>query len=47
MHSRRVFCKSQEEKTKLNLIDLEKGFELFKKYIKEPTDEKLNFTMYN
>ena len=47
MHSRRVFCKSKDEKTKLNLIDLEKGFELFKKYIKKPTEEKLNFTMYN
>ena len=30
-HSRRVFCKSVDEKTKLLLIDLEKGFEMFLK----------------
>jgi hypothetical protein len=30
-HSRRVFCKPVEEKTKITLFDLEKGFELFLK----------------
>jgi len=30
-HSRRVFCRPVEEKTKITLIDLEKGFELFLK----------------
>jgi len=29
VHSKRVFCKSEDEKKKLILIDLEKGFELF------------------
>ena len=51
-HGRRVFCKSAEEKTKLKLIDLEKGFELFKKYnIKnekdKEQDERQSFMMYN
>lgn len=30
-HSRRVFCLSKEEKTKINYKDLEKGFEEYKK----------------
>ena len=30
-HSRRVFCKSIDEKTKITLADLEKGFELYLK----------------
>ena len=29
VHSKRVFCKSEDEKKKIILIDLEKGFELF------------------
>jgi SpoVK/Ycf46/Vps4 family AAA+-type ATPase len=33
-HSRRIFCQSNEIKTKLTLIDIEKGLELFKKHIK-------------
>jgi hypothetical protein len=28
-HSRRVFCKSKEEKSKLTKGDLEKGFKMF------------------
>ena len=28
-HSKRVFCKGEDEKTKITLIDLEKGFEMF------------------
>ena len=35
------------EKTILKLIDLEKGFELFKKYIKIIELEPHNYTMYN
>ena len=31
VHSRRVFCDSQSEKTKITFADLEKGFELFLK----------------
>ena len=49
-HGRRVFCKPQEEKTKLNSFDLDKGFELFKKnnYVKLEDDNKdVVFTMYN
>ena len=30
-HSKRVFCKPEMEKKKLNLLDLNKGFELFLK----------------
>jgi len=30
-HSRRVFCKNQEEKTKITFKDLEKGFEIYLK----------------
>jgi SpoVK/Ycf46/Vps4 family AAA+-type ATPase len=30
-HSRRVFCKSPDDKTKITLVDLEKGFELYLK----------------
>ena len=30
-HSRRVFCLSKEEKTKINMKDLEKGFDTYKK----------------
>ncbi len=48
-HGRRVFCKSDDYKMKLNLTDLEKGFELFKKHNK--TEEDINipppYTMYN
>ena len=47
VHSRRVFCKDNNEKTILKLIDLEKGFELFKKYIKIIELEPHNYTMYN
>jgi SpoVK/Ycf46/Vps4 family AAA+-type ATPase len=32
VHGRRVFCKADHLKTKLNLTDLQKGFELFKKH---------------
>ena len=51
-HGRRVFCKSAEEKTRLKLVDLEKGFELFKKYnIKnekeKEKEERQSFMMYN
>lgn len=51
-HGRRVFCKSSEEKTRLKLVDLEKGFELFKKYnIKNENEkekeERRSFMMYN
>ena len=51
-HGRRVFCKSAEEKTRLKLVDLEKGFELFKKYnIKNENEkereERQSFMMYN
>ena len=28
-HSRRVFCKEKEVKTKLLMLDLEKGFDMF------------------
>ena len=28
-HGRRVFCKPKNEKMKLNLTDLEKGFKMF------------------
>ena len=47
IHSRRVFCKDKNEKTILKLVDLEKGFDLFKKYIKIVELDKPNFTMYN
>jgi SpoVK/Ycf46/Vps4 family AAA+-type ATPase len=30
-HSRRVFCRNQTEKTKINFADLEKGFEIYLK----------------
>ena len=30
-HSKRVFCLPKEEKTKINMKDLEKGFEIYKK----------------
>ena len=30
-HSRRVFCKSENEKRKINLKDLDKGFEFYLK----------------
>lgn len=30
-HSRRVFCLPKEEKTKISIKDLEKGFEIYKK----------------
>ena len=46
-HGRRVFCRPAEEKTKLKLIDLEKGFELFKKYNVKKEQEDRIFTMYN
>ena len=48
-HGRRVFCKSLEEKTKLNLIDLEKGFLLFKKHNNKnkELDTPPPYTMYN
>ena len=48
-HGRRVFCKSLKEKTRLKLIDLEKGFDLFKKHNKKnkETDMPPPYTMYN
>lgn len=47
-HGRRVFCKPMEDKTKINLIDLEKGFELFKKHCKKKEDNiPPPYTMYN
>ena len=47
-HGRRVFCKSAEDKMKLNLTDLEKGFELFKKHNKkDKEDTPPPYTMYN
>jgi len=48
-HGRRVFCKPLEDKTKLNLTDLEKGFELFKKHNKTEEDNNIPppYTMYN
>jgi SpoVK/Ycf46/Vps4 family AAA+-type ATPase len=47
-HGRRVFCKPMEDKTKLNLTDLEKGFELFKKHSKKEEDNiPPPYTMYN
>jgi len=30
-HSRRVFCKSEIEKKKINIKDLDKGFEMYLK----------------
>ena len=30
-HSRRVFCKNDNEKRKINLADLDKGFEIYLK----------------
>ena len=47
-HGRRVLCLDQNEKTIINNTDLEKGFELFKKYNYD--NEKSNtliYTMYN
>ena len=49
-HGRRVFCKSDDFKTKLNLTDLEKGLELFKKHNKKQKEERIippPYTMYN
>ena len=48
-HGRRVFCKSDDCKMKLNLTDLEKGFELFKKHNKKEKDSDIPppYTMYN
>lgn len=50
-HGRRVFCKPQEEKTKITAGDLEKGLELFKKHnvkIERDDDNKdVVLTMYN
>ena len=40
VHGRRVFCQSTEVKTILNLTDLEKGLELFKKH--NQIDNRLN-----
>ena len=50
-HGRRVFCKPLAEKTRLNMVDLEKGFELFKKYnVKSDNErektERQSFMMY-
>jgi SpoVK/Ycf46/Vps4 family AAA+-type ATPase len=41
-HSRRVFCLPKEEKTKITLKDLEKGFEIYKKMgtTEKQTEEK-------
>jgi SpoVK/Ycf46/Vps4 family AAA+-type ATPase len=41
-HSRRVFCKPESEKKKINLKDLDKGFEIFLKNedVKNRRDEK-------
>jgi len=30
-HSKRVFCLPKDEKTKITIIDLEKGFQIYKK----------------
>tara|TARA_Y100000389_G_scaffold203315_2_gene251366 strand:- start:266 stop:1423 length:1158 start_codon:yes stop_codon:yes gene_type:complete len=48
-HGRRVFCKSDDCKMILNLSDLEKGFELFKKHNKKEDvlDTLPPYTMYN
>ena len=48
-HGRRVFCKSDDCKMILNLSDLEKGFELFKKHNKKEDvlDSLPPYTMYN
>ena len=48
-HGRRVFCKPAEDKTKLNLADIKKGFELFKKHNKKDKvdDTPPPYTMYN
>ena len=39
-HSKRVFCKPENEKRKINLRDLEKGFELYLKNNQEIKNKK-------
>ena len=52
-HGRRVFCKSEDEKTILTNEDLKKGFELFQKHNKTDKEKELEtnsqpiYTMYN
>ena len=41
-HSKRVFCKSKEHKTKINKEDLDKGLELFLKNKKKDKDTNIN-----
>jgi AAA+ superfamily predicted ATPase len=49
-HSRRVFCLPKEEKTKISMKDLEKGFEIYKKMgdskNREKEKERVNY-LYN
>jgi len=53
-HSRRVFCKSPDEKTKINQTDLEQGFKMFlnNDEVKQRKNEKemnkdIKYSMYN
>jgi hypothetical protein len=49
-HSKRVFCKPETEKRKINLKDLDKGFELYLKNddIKNKRDElEMKKNLYN
>lgn len=46
VHGRRVFCQSNENKTKLIATDLEKGFELFKKYNSVEKKSTIPLLMY-
>ena len=49
-HSRRVFCLPKEDKTKINMEDLEKGFDIYKNMgdgqLKRKEQERLN-QLYN
>ena len=49
-HSRRVFCLPKEDKTKINMEDLEKGFDTYKNMgdgeLKRKEQERLN-QLYN
>ena len=42
-HSRRVFCKNKNEKKKITLNDLEKGFLMYCENSQETKDDKKNY----
>ena len=53
-HSKRVFCKSKEEKTKLTMIDLDKGLDMYlnnddvkNRKNKKEFDKMLQYTLYS